>query len=145
MSDYVILDTDVFSAITAGRATAARYEAVLRNKTQALTFVSVAELLYGARHGGWGERRTTALVEKIERLLLIPFDKELPAVWAQLRDLARRRGHPLAQPAHTNDLWIAACAVLYQAPLLTGNRRHFLGVPELTVVRAEDLEAGVPY
>ncbi|WP_261555905.1 hypothetical protein [Frankia tisae] len=61
MSDYVIIDTDVFSAITSSRATATRYEAVLRDKTQALTFVSIAELLYGARHAGWGERKRAPL------------------------------------------------------------------------------------
>jgi predicted nucleic acid-binding protein len=76
-------------------------------------------------------------------MLLIPFDEELPAVWARLRDAAHRRGHPLAHPAHTNDLWIAACAVLYQAPLLTGNRRHFLDVPELTMIRSDDPETSL--
>ncbi|WP_261565210.1 PIN domain-containing protein [Frankia gtarii] len=102
------------------------------------TFVSVAELLYEARHAGWGEPRTADLTEKIRLLLLIPFDERLPAVWARLRDLARRRGHPLAQPLHTDDLWIAACAVLYEAPLLTGNERHFGGLPSLTVISAKD-------
>lgn len=138
MSDYVIIDTDVFSAITSSRGNAVRFEAVLRDKIQALTFVSVAELLYGARQGGWGERRTADLTEKIQRLLLIPFDEQLPAVWARLRHLARRRGHPLSQPSHANDLWIAACAVLYEAPLLTGNERHFHGLPDLTVISAKD-------
>ncbi len=142
MSDYVIIDTDVFSAITSSRATATRYEAVLRDKTQALTFVSVAELLYGARHAGWAERRTAELAEKIRRLLLIPFDERLPVVWARLRDLARRRGHPLAQSAHANDLWIAACAVFYEAPLLTGNVRHFGGLPGLTMISAKGPETG---
>jgi predicted nucleic acid-binding protein len=40
----------------------------------------------------------------------------------------------LAHQAHSNDLWIAVCAVHYQAPLLTGNARHFLDVPGLDVL-----------
>lgn len=140
MIDYVSLDTDIFSAIYNGKVTATRYEAVLQNTIQALTFVSVAELLYGAHHAGWGIRRRTDLSEKIQRLALIPYDQELPVVWARLRDSARRGGHPIAHAVHTNDLWIASCAVLYQAPLLTGNWRHFLGIPELTLIKADDPE-----
>ncbi len=43
-------------------------------------------------------------------------------------------GHPLGQQVHANDLWIAACAVHYGLPLVTGNGRHFAGLPGLEVV-----------
>jgi predicted nucleic acid-binding protein len=142
VSNYVILDTDVFSAICAGNAE--KYETALRNAEQALTFVSVAELHYGARLAGWGTRRTTDLSEKIRRLSLVPYHQELPEVWASLRDSTRRRGHPLAQPVNTNDLWIAACAVLNQAPLLTRNRRHFQDIPELNLIELDGLEGLEP-
>ena len=33
----------------------------------------------------------------------------------------------------TDDLWIAACAMHYGVPLLTGNGRHFAGMPGLWV------------
>jgi len=44
---------------------------------------------------------------------------------------------PLAHRENSNDLWIAACAVHYEAPLLTGNVRHFLDVPGLDVLGAD--------
>lgn len=43
------------------------------------------------------------------------------------------RGHPLGQPEHSNDAWIAATAVAHGVPLVTGNRRHFVGARNLTV------------
>jgi predicted nucleic acid-binding protein len=141
VSNYVILDTDIFSILSTETETAPRYEAVLGNCTQALTFVSVAELLYVARHAGWGTRRTADLSERIKRMALLPYDRDLPSVWARLRDEARRRGHPIAQAVHANDLWIAACAVRYRAPLVTRNLRHFLGIPELTLIKMDDLDA----
>jgi predicted nucleic acid-binding protein len=138
VSNYIILDTDVFSAICAGNA--ARYETALGNAEQALTFVSVAELRYGALLAGWGTRRTTDLSEKIRQMFHIPYNQDLPVVWACLRDSTRRRGHPIAQPVNTNDLWIAACAVLNEAPLLTRNRRHFQDIPKLDLIEIDDLE-----
>ena len=48
--------------------------------------------------------------------------------------LAGRLGHPLCRQVHSNDLWIAACAVFYRVPLVTGNGRHFVGLPGLTVL-----------
>jgi tRNA(fMet)-specific endonuclease VapC len=51
-----------------------------------------------------------------------------------LRAVASRLGHPLGQHAHANDLWIAACAVYYDVPLVTGNGRHFAGLPGLEVI-----------
>lgn len=137
MSDYIILDTDVFSKIYRTPAEAARLDYVMRDRLHSLTFISVGELLYGAKHGKWGAERTAELRERIQRMLLIPFDERLPETWAWLRDKARRAGHPLAQPTHANDLWIAACAVRYEAPLLTLNSRHFSGLPEINVIDAK--------
>jgi predicted nucleic acid-binding protein len=43
---------------------------------------------------------------------------------------ARRAGRRL----ETADAWIAATAVLYDAPLITHNARDYLGVPGLKVI-----------
>ena len=45
-----------------------------------------------------------------------------------------RLGHPLGHRANANDLWIAACAVHYRLPLVTGNVRHFDGLPGLELL-----------
>ena len=65
--------------------------------------------------------------------LLMPTDGVL-RLWGVLRAQAGRLGHPLGRQAHSNDLWIAACAVFYRVPLVTGNGRHFVGLPGLEVV-----------
>ena len=131
---YLILDTDVASWIHGNRPEATRYEHHLRHVVPMLTFISVGEMHFGAFQSRWGERRVTELDAYIRRCLVLPYDDRLPRTWARLRAHAKRAGHPLAHREHSNDLWIAACAVHYQAPLLTGNARHFLDVPGLDVL-----------
>jgi hypothetical protein len=53
---------------------------------------------------------------------------------AELRHGCRQVGHPLHEPVHANDLWIAASAVHIGAPLLTADV-VFEGVPGLTLHR----------
>jgi len=65
--------------------------------------------------------------------LLMPTE-DLLRLCGGLRTVAARLGHPLSQPIHANDLGIAACAVYYRLPLVTGNGRHFVGLPGLEVV-----------
>jgi tRNA(fMet)-specific endonuclease VapC len=134
---YLVLDTDVTSYLYGNRPEADRYERHLRNAVPALTFASVAELHYGARRREWGEQRVGRLDVYIRRFLVLPFDDDLPRLWARLRDHAARTGHALAHREHSNDLWIAACAIHYGAPLLTGNVRHFLDLPGLDVLAAD--------
>ena len=134
---YLILDTDVASYLYGNRPEAGKYEHRLRHAVPALTFTSVAELHYGARRNEWSERRITALDDYLRRFLVLPFDADLPRLWARLRAHAARTGHPLAHRENSNDLWIAACAIHYEAPLLTGNVRHFLDVPGLEVLGAD--------
>jgi tRNA(fMet)-specific endonuclease VapC len=133
----LVLDTDVASYLYGKRPEAGKYERHLRNTVPALTFTSVAELHYGALRNEWGERRLVHLDAYIRRFLVLPFDDDLPRLWARLRADAARTGHPLAQPQNTNDLWIAAAAIHYEAPLLTGNVRHFQDLPGLDVLTAD--------
>ncbi len=132
---YTILDSDVFSDAFRPPESA-RYARYLRGVVPALTFVSVAEVYFGAYSAQWGDRKMQELDARIGRMLVLPFDGELPHTCARLRTDALRLGHPLAQTQHANDLWIAACSVHYGAPLLTGNMRHFAGLPGLDVIAA---------
>src|ERR1017187_9263880 len=49
-------------------------------------------------------------------------------------DLAGRAGRRI----ECADAWIAATATLYDAPLVTHNRRDYLGVPGLSIVSHSD-------
>lgn len=129
-----ILDTDVFSIIIDERPQAEKFTPLVLGVETALAFPSVAELTHGAHRAGWGAARREWLEAQIARHgLLMPTDGVL-RLWGVLRAQAGKLGHPLGQQAHSNDLWIAACAVFYRVPLVTGNRRHFVGLPGLEVV-----------
>jgi predicted nucleic acid-binding protein len=130
----VILDTDVFSYLQGRRPQARRYAPLLVDVAVAIAFPTVAELHFGARKGRWGAAQTRRLEEDIRRLAVLPVDDDLPRLCGRLRADAAGIGHPLGQPRHANDLWIAACAVHYGLPLLTGNTRHFAGLPGLELL-----------
>ncbi|WP_151484064.1 type II toxin-antitoxin system VapC family toxin [Streptomyces albicerus] len=131
--NYVVVDTDVFSNLFAG-IDVDRYKSHLTGVVPTLSFTSVAELYYGAAKAGWGDRRVGALEEAIRRYLVAPYDVDMARLWGKLKSQAQGLGHPLGQPHQANDLWIAATAIYYNAPLLTGNHRHFSGFPGLSLI-----------
>ncbi len=131
---HVLLDTDAFSYIFDRRPQAANYGTVLAGKIPALTFVSVAELLFGAHKNGWQAKRLTELDNKIRQCVVLPFHKDLPKLWASIKVDAHRSGSALAGATHANDLWIAASALYWAIPLLTGNIKHFKDVKSLTLI-----------
>lgn len=51
-----------------------------------------------------------------------------------MSDACRRIGRPI----DTADVWIAATALLLDAPLVTHNGAHFSGVPGLTVISEKE-------
>jgi predicted nucleic acid-binding protein len=133
----LILDTDVASYLYGKRPEASKYKRHLRNAVPALAFMSVAELHFGAHRNEWSEPRVIHLDAYIGRFLMLPFDDRLPRLCARLRAHAASAGHPLARPENSNDLWTAACAIQYEAPLLTGNVRRFVAFPGLELLDAD--------
>jgi len=91
-------------------------------------------LLFGAAKAQWGPDRLLHLESALAGMTILLPDEGLVRVCALVRAEAFRRGHPLGHRANANDLWIAACAVRYGLPLVTGNLRHFAGLPGLTVL-----------
>jgi predicted nucleic acid-binding protein len=59
----VVIDTGVFGArlTPSGRLLASRYRPVLEGRPAIISFVTVAELEYGARLAGWGPDRLRRL------------------------------------------------------------------------------------
>lgn len=64
----------------------------------------------------------------------MPVSDKLITAAAELRHSCRSAGHPLHEPIHANDLWIAAAALHIGAPLLTADA-VFDDVPGLTLRR----------
>ena len=92
--------------------------------------MTVAELRYGAIVAGWGATRRRRLEQAIDATTLVPVSDALITSVAELRASCRVVAHPLADPAHSNDLWIASTALHIETPLVTADG-VFLGVPGL--------------
>ena len=120
----VVLDTDAASRLFERRLPAAMLQRLV-GQTLTITFVTIAEAVYGSRSRRWGARRTTALEQYYQRTLRSPHAQPtLDPRRADLRGAARRcRGARVTVPS--NDAWVAACCVTFGYPLLTLNRKHF--------------------
>jgi predicted nucleic acid-binding protein len=119
----ILVDTGVFSA-SLSRRRRARLEAHVALMSEQQTFlaaVTVSELRYGALVAGWGDVRRQRLEESIDAVTVVPVTDSLLTSAAELRLACRRVGHPLHEPAHANDLWIATSAIHIDAPLLTAD------------------------
>jgi tRNA(fMet)-specific endonuclease VapC len=64
------------------------------------------------------------------RCAIVPSSRDLVLKWADVMVAARRIGRRI----ETVDGWIAATALLYDAPLLTHNKSDYVGVQGLRIV-----------
>lgn len=131
----VVVDTGVFAALLEGvrNDLSDRYQALLAGSHLFIATQTVAELRYGAFLRGWGRERIEAFERSASRAAILPVDDQL--VWgvARLRADCRRVGHPLHQPVHAGDLWVAASAVVNGLPLVSDDG-VFGGVPGLELL-----------
>ena len=134
MSNFVIVDTDVFSYFWQKKNNYQDYAPYLVGAVPVLAFTSIAEAYYGARRSNWGPSRIQNLDEAIRRYVIAPYDDQLAKLWGKLKADAQASGHALGAAAQTNDLWICETAIRHDAPLLTNNTRHFAGFPGLNLI-----------
>jgi predicted nucleic acid-binding protein len=116
----VVIDTGVFGArlTPSGRLLASRYRPVLEGRPAIVSFVTVAELEYGARLAGWGPDRLRRLEHEIARAEIVWPGPSLTQAYASLRAWCVRTGHGLGQKEHEADRWVATTAVWLQIPLV---------------------------
>lgn len=117
---FIILDTDVASAILRGRLPGSM-RAELEGKSLAITFVTVGELTSWTIRRGWGDRRLADLAAWRRHVTRIPYDEAVATRWGLLDARAQTRG----RPRPINDMWIAACCLVEDVPLATLNRKDF--------------------
>lgn len=130
----LVVDTGVFSAALSRRRrpTFDRQVNSLRGHQLFLAVVTVAELRYGAIVAEWGEPRRRQLETAISATTVVPVSDRLLSTVAETRAMCRRLGHPLRDPVHSSDLWVASTALHIGAPLVTADR-VFEGVPGLAL------------
>lgn len=116
----VVIDTGVFGArlTPSGRLLASRYRPLLEGRPAVISFVTVAELEYGARLTGWGPDRLRRLEYEIGRAQIVWPGLHLTDMYATLRAWCVRTGHGLGQKEHEADRWVAATAVWLRVPLV---------------------------
>lgn len=131
--DAVLLDTDVFSyLLRAGDARGDPYRKHVHGKTIAVSFITVGELYYGAVHRGWNPKTILALEQHLKAAVTVPYDVEICKTYGRLR--ANLKTQSGSTRVLQNDLWIAACAIRHNLPLVTNNRRDFEGIPGLNII-----------
>lgn len=132
----VIVDTNVFGAglTHRGRAMAQAYRRHLEGRPVLISYITEAELRFGALHAGWGEQRLARLERRIRRAKVIWPGAELVDIYVALRQECVVVGHPLGQKHHEADRWIAASARWLGVPLVAHDAvfRNAPGVTLLT-------------
>lgn len=126
----VVVDTDVVSFLFKGDTRAAPYVTHLSGHILTISFQALAELELWALAANWGVRRREQLERYLRRYLVEQSSPALCRWWAEATDSARRNGRPISAA----DAWYAATALLYDVPLVTHNRTHFVGVTGLKVI-----------
>jgi predicted nucleic acid-binding protein len=131
----VVIDTGVFAArlTPSGNLLAARYRPALEGRPAVISFITVAELGYGARLAGWGPERLRRLEYEIARAEIVWPGPSLAEAYASLRTWCVRTGHGLGQKDHEADRWVAATAIWLQVPLVAHDR-IFANVKDLELL-----------
>lgn len=109
------------------------YAKRVANKLVAVSFVTIGELLFGAKKRNWGTAKIADLERRLRGAVIVPYDRLLCDTYGRLKAETRTAGIVVAD----NDMWIAASAVRHNVPLITHNRKHFERIPDLVVISEE--------
>lgn len=131
----VVVDTNVFGAeLTRRGAPVVRaYGRHVDGHDLVISFVTVAELRYGARLAGWGVQRLRRLEARLALAAIVWAGDGLLSAYVSLRYECTTSGHPLGQKHHEADRWIAATARWLDVPLVAHDS-VFRDAPGVTVV-----------
>jgi tRNA(fMet)-specific endonuclease VapC len=127
--DAVLLDTDVFSYLMKNDTRGNAYRPHIKNKTVAISFITVGELYFWAENRQWSSKNRQNLEDRIKAVVVVPYDSQLCSVYGKLR-----ASLPNGVNITANDLWIAACSLRHNIPLITNNRKHFERIPNLSLI-----------
>jgi predicted nucleic acid-binding protein len=127
-----LFDTDVLSHVLKKRRSAsllARLKSTPR-ASQFTSAVNVAEIYFGVFRKEGRENLLRYYENEIfSRLVTLPFDRDSARIFGRIKADLERRG----QPRFEADLQIAAVAIDNNLTLVSGNIRHYSGIPGLRV------------
>ena len=132
-----VIDTTVFgSALTPTTAAlAAQYDPLIAGCVPFISFVTLAELRFGAQHAGWGTARLQKLDARLSAAEVVWSGPDLVETYVRLRHDCAATGHGLSQKEHEADRWIAATALWLHVPLVTHDA-IFKDAPGLQTITA---------
>lgn len=131
----VVVDTGVFGAdlSPSSRKLANLYAEVLAGRSILISFVTVAELRFGALRAGWGPKPRADLEQTIAAAKIVWPGDALTHEYAALRAACHRAGHGLTEKTHEADRWIAATARYVGVPLVTHDQ-VFVDAPGIDLI-----------
>ena len=111
--------------------------ALIAGHRLAMPFPVVGELTVGAIRGGLGQKALDELKRAIGTCVVIPSDARVVEQWAAMRSklMNQLKGEGI------NDLWIAACCLVHDLPIVTNNLADFQKIatvaPALRIVHPD--------
>lgn len=124
----IILDTDVCIDLLHGnRNIISRREQT--DETVGISFMTVAELYYGAEKSTHPARNHTAVEQFLLSVEVIHSDDQILRRFGRLKAELEKKGLPIADA----DALIAATTLENGTRLITGNKKHFERISELRI------------
>jgi tRNA(fMet)-specific endonuclease VapC len=127
-----LFDTDILSQLAKSR----RPDTLMSRlggtplASQFTSAINAAEIYYGIfRKEGLESLLRFYDDQVFPQLTILPFDRESALIYGRLKSGLERSGRPRFEP----DLQIAAIALRHRLIVVTGNVRHFAGIPGLKV------------
>lgn len=93
------------------------------------TWITAAELYYGAAKSVAPEKNRALVTSFLATLPVFGLDQASVQIFGAAKALLERKGHRLADA----DLFIGAIAVVQEATVVTGSRRHYERIPGVAV------------
>lgn len=134
-ADLVLLDTNVLSYIYKNDTRAVKYAPHIEGKIPVISFITTAEMYFGAYKNKWGVKSFKKLDTFLKKYTVIEFNYQICHEWAIIKAKLEEIGHSVED---SNDLWIAATARVADIPLITHNFKHFSKIPSLAVITIEN-------
>lgn len=131
MADLVV-DTDVVSfGFRQDSRFVDMYGPAIQGHRLIISFMTIAELQYGAMNRRWGDQRIAALHAYLEKhYVRYGVTESLCHTWAGLIWESKQQGRILSG----SDAWIAATAIILGTPLVTLNGKEFQHLKGITLV-----------
>jgi predicted nucleic acid-binding protein len=136
----VVIDTGVLGArlTLRTRPLATLYEPLIEGRAALISFVTVAELRFGARLGAWRPERRQSLEGQLALAETLSPGPGMTDTYTALRVWCVRNGHGPGQKDHEADRWVAATAIRLRIPLVAHDA-IFASVKNLQLLTKLDL------